>query len=273
MNAIRVVLTVHVAADLLLVAGPWQFVDWTLLLAVSWPMSQNSLAALWASTSRIASYWLFTAAALGMLCTWFVAIAITPGIAIYGQESAGWAAGYATQSALVVMVVVVAKLAAWRIRARRKTADDRPRLQYSILFLLVWTALVALTLGLVQTACERLGWSISWEHFLVMPVLGAYSAVYGLVIFFSLAGRAGGLVGRMVAAATVVMILGWSEPYVLELLLNNAGGLTVRYALLLAGSQTVYLYATLLPLRVCGYLSTSGGDGRPSPASVGAGPR
>jgi len=129
-------------------------------------------------------------------------------------------------------------------------------MQFSLRFLLLWTTLLALMLGLGSTAFQRLGWTpevVKWEYFYFCPVLGAGNALFALIVLASLAGRAWLLV-RMPLATTLIGVLGYAQWYVLMLLFGNTGGVMTTDFVLLAVYQAAYLYATPLPLHWAGCL-------------------
>jgi len=255
---ICLLLAAHAALDLVLLASGWELHGTWDLFLLAWPFSQGSLIALWAAVSRIRSFLRFPAALLGIVWTWFLTVRVLGLVSLRGGESAGWAAMFATQ-ALSILVLTTGCCLIWQLVRRRRpggrAADTRP-VQFSLRFLLLWTTLLALMLGLGQTAFQRLGWTpqvVQWEYFYFCPVLGAGNALFALIVLASLTGRAWLLV-RMLLATTLVGMLGYAQWHVLMLLFGNTGGVAIFDFALLGIYQAAYLYATLLPLRWAGCL-------------------
>jgi hypothetical protein len=250
--AIRFVVAVHLVVDLALLVVPWQFTEPAIFLVLAWPMGQNALVAVWATRSGVSSYGRFAIFALGACATWFLAVGLLPDIAVYDRAAAAWALGFAAQSVLIGLGVATYRIVRRQIQRRQGAGGCATRrLQYTVGFLLVWTAVIALTLGLGKSALAELRWSgdvTGWPWFYHLPLIGSYNAVYALIVVASLAGR-NRLALRVVVAGGLVAVLGWSEPYVLRSLFTTPKELTSRQSLILAGAQALYLYATLLPLR------------------------
>jgi hypothetical protein len=65
-----------------------------------------------------------------------------------------------------------------------------------------------------------------------------------------------------------VGILGWLEPLLLASLFRETGGIEITEFLIIAGSQAVYLYATLVPLRQVGCFGVTTGQTEPTAATA-----
>lgn len=265
---ICLLLAAHAALDLVLLASGWELHGTWDLFLLAWPLSQGSLIAIWAAVSRIRSFLRFPAALLGIVWTWFLTVRVLGLVSLGGGESAGWAAMFATQ-ALSILVLTTACCLIWQLVRRRRPgatdADPRP-VQFSLRFLLLWTTLLALMLGLGQTAFQRLEWTpqvVNWQYFYFCPVLGAGNALLALIVLASLAGRAW-LFVRMLLATTLIGTLGFAQWYVLMLLFGNTGGVMTTDFALLAVYQAAYLYATPLPLHWAGCLRGEKGERNPS---------
>jgi hypothetical protein len=250
------VLAVHVAADFLLLVGNSRIDGGWSLFLLALPFSQGSLIAIWAAVSRMRSYLRFPAALLGLCWIWFLTVTVLDPYSARSPESAGWAATFAIQ-ALCILILTTAGHLAWRQIKRRRPggrAEDPQPLQFSLRFLMLWTTLLAVILGVGQFAFAQLGWTsevVEWQYFWFCPVLGACNAVFAVIVLVSLVGRAW-LIARILLAVMLVGVLGYSQWHLFVLLFADTGGLAIIDLLILAGFQAVYLYATLLPLRLCG---------------------
>jgi len=250
--AIYCALALHVLVDLVLLVLPWQFVDAFAVLTpvLAWPMSQNGLIAVWAATRGRSSYWRYVAVVAGAAWTWFVAIVVMPDVAIRGHVSAGWAVAFAAQSITIVLAVAAYRLLRQWNRLRMGDRLERRRLQFGVGSLLMWTTLIAATLGFGRAGFLQFGWTsgvVYWEFFVFMPVLGACSAVYALVVLFCLASREQFAVRAVLAAATIVAF-GYLQLHVQQSLFGSPTALAAPATWILTGSQTAWLCATLLPL-------------------------
>jgi hypothetical protein len=244
------VLGAHALTDVILWLGPWRFVGMPQILAIAWTMSQNSLVAAWAASRVWPSYLRVAAAASGAACTWVLCIRVMPGIAVYGPASAAWATAFVVQSGLVFVAVAAGCWHHRRIEIGGSAGRKRSgrTLQYGVGFLLIWTALIAMMLGLGRTAFSHFGWSgglIRWQYFTNMPIIGLGSAAVAILVLLSLVTR-GWLPGRIAVTAMVVIALGYGQSLVTAALCGDNGGLMPTGAMLLAGAQAAYLYATLL---------------------------
>jgi hypothetical protein len=267
--AVFVVLNLHLAVDVGLVLLLWGRTDgferdisYLLFLAcLAWPMSQASLVAVWAALSRMRSYLRFLFAVLGLVCAWLLLVLIVPR-ELHDPECASFAAMFLVQ-ALVILLVVAAGRLAWRqiARARGRPGEDRTRrLQYDLATLLLWTVSLSVALGLGRLVFTGLGWTgggvVEQQYFFFSMVFGVGNAGCALLVLASLLGRSWWIV-RVCLGLVAVGILGGLEPLLFSWLFGEAGGLDLAEFLGIVGSQAVYLYATLVPLRLAGCFGTT----------------
>ncbi|MEE8452565.1 MAG: hypothetical protein V3R99_11645 [Thermoguttaceae bacterium] len=252
--AIGLAVLIHLAADLALTVSAWHFSDVALLFAAAVPFSQASLVALLAAALRMPLYARFVVAATGICAVWFVTISLLPNTSMTGAQSASWATGLATQAAVIMAAVAARSLPRHLFAAISANADEssRRRFQFGVGSLLIWITLVAVLLGVGRTAAAQLDWNhavTEWQHFYFGPVLGTFNAVYALLVVFSLSGRRRTIAHAFIAGLTIAT-LSCFQPLVLMLLFGETGGLERTPTLILAGTQTALLYATLLPVRM-----------------------
>jgi hypothetical protein len=270
---IAVVLAVHVAVDLVLslVAAPRGLTihdPHPLFLAcVAWPMSQASLVAIWVAMSRIRSYLRFWVALLGLSCTWLLLVAVVP-LELQHPECASYAALFIVQALVILLVVAASR---WARRRSNAGSDRSRRLQYDVGTLLIWTACLAATLGLGRLVFTRLGWTgagvVAQAYFFFTIVIGVGNAACALLVLASLLGRTWWFV-RICLGLLAVGMLGGLVPLLLEWLFGDTGGIEITGFLILAGSQAVYLYATLVPLRWAGWLGAARSRAEPAAATA-----
>lgn len=252
-TAVKLAVLAHLTlAAAIVLCGPWHGGTVALMMVVAVPFAQASLIAIWAGTRGWSSAVRFAAAAAGAGWSWLVAMAVLQGIALRSTESAGWAAGLATQA-----VAILVALAIWSARrpvagGERQENGARGRLQYTLGSLLGWTAVVAALLSFARTAPLLFGWSdvTRWSYFRFLPVLGLFHAAYALLLLWSLTGERLAA-RRILRAAAILATLACVQPQVLRLLFGDAGGLSHGSALVLAAAQAALISATLVFLRFC----------------------
>ena len=271
---IAALLAVHTGVDLglFLAAAPAGLAPYNhhllFLACLAWPMSQGSLIGIWVAMSRMRSYLRFSFALLGLSCTWLLLVAVVPR-ELHDPECASYAAMFIVQ-ALVILLVAAAGRLAWRQIAWRwghlGTTRTR-RLQYDLATLLLWTVCLAATLGFGRLVFTQLGWTggevVTQQYFFFSMVFGVGNAACALLVLASLLGRAWWIV-RICLGLVAVGMLGWLEPLLLESIFGDTGGFEIAQFLLIAGSQAVYLYATLVPLRLAGCLGVPSSQTKPA---------
>ena len=180
-------------------------------------------------------------------------------------------AGKRRQIVVISLVLAVAAgRLAWRQIARRRghlgTAHTR-RLQYDLATLLLWTVCLAATLGFGRLVFTQLGWTggevVTQQYFFFSMVFGVGNAACALLVLASLFVRAWWIV-RICLGLVAVGMLGWLEPLLLESIFGNTGGIEIAQFLLIAGSQAVFLYAKLVPLRLAGCLGVTSSQAKPA---------
>jgi len=264
---IGLVVAVHVLVDLVLLAASQ--IDLMTVssgafcyLVLMWPMSQASLVAIWAAISRMPLYVRFVVAVLGLWWTCYMASVIFYAEAGIRDEVwvALWVTITLTQAAGIVIVIVVCRVV-WTCFERRQAGSAQApfgRQQFSIASLLIWTAALAAVLGLGKTAAIYYGWraeEFAWHGELLW--LGAFHAVCALLVLASLTSRA----PLWVAVPLGVITLGLLTCSEAFIFFEYSGGeytSALTEAAMLNGFQAMYLYATLLPLRLCGRFGVGG---------------
>jgi len=259
-----IILAIHLLVNLGLWVLPLHFVGWLQFFMLGWPVAQVSLLGWWAALSTERIYLRFAAAAVGTVFAWLVFLRVARVWTIQGEVAAGFLMAFATQGVVAMLLVVLAR-SLWPRWARwlGERGNQTAKLQYGIGSLLLLTAAVAAVMGLLQIVAKRYHWYevAEWEFFLFMPVWGTLWAIYGLVVFASLAADPGPRqwAGRFAAAAGTVGLLGCAEPWFLRQIFGVDGGAPPAETAVWTIAQAVFLYATVLPMSA-GRLLRADGD-------------
>lgn len=246
-RATWIVVGCHVVVALLLV-GVWRADDEIdVVYLSSIPCAQLSLIAMWSASARAPAWLRLPALLLGTAACAVVVLRVfqtrTP------DESAGWTVALATQALLVAIAAT-----AWRVvrfvRAHRGTQPEEAQaLRYSLRTLILWITALAVLLGMGREAFARAGWTgeiLKWRYFLFMPVLGAFNALYAVLVLATLLRRDHGP-ARLLLGLLLVGMAGASASTVLDILFGEDGNLSWPITLAWALGQAGVLYATLLP--------------------------
>jgi hypothetical protein len=250
LGALCVCGSIHISADLALMNQPWVLSDQLVVLALALPISQCSLCAMWAATSRISPYVRFAVAFVGAVVCWYAIAQILPW-GIGDPASAGWAAALALQTFAIVTAIELYHRA-MNLAARRGTDGGRVKLGNLLAFdlrtLMLWTTVIGCGFGFIQFGRVEWRWTLAiadWELMKAMPVLGVFNACLGLMWLWALA--LGSWQWRT-AKTFIVVLLGGSTSYVLPSILAWICGKTVidvYDGLLLTTAQSLYLVASL----------------------------
>ncbi len=236
-------------ADVLLISRPWFLENEQLLVAMAVPVSQCSLAALWAASSRASLYSRFAAPLIGTIASWYVLTRILPW-GIGEPASAAWALSLAIQTLAIVLIVNLYDRGC-RFLARRGSRDDvdasksnRAPFAFDLRTLMLWTTAIALLLGFVQYARAEWQWTSNvadWVFIEAMPIIGLFNAFVGVLWLWALAS--GSWQKRSTKAAVVTLLIG-----VLGFLMSSAvdwatgtNAVDVHDCLVLLVAQSVFV--------------------------------
>jgi hypothetical protein len=212
-----------------------------LILSVAMLMAQCSLGAIWWALARWPSHVKTLVAVAFCGITWALLVGLLE-TAPFEIESAAWACSLGIQAVLTALAMLVVDLV-----HRPERAGDNHR--FSILFLLIWTAVIAILLGAGRWLSERLGWTgaiVEWQFFWQVQTIGVVNAALAVGLFVSLAllqsKRA-----KLVGCAVVTLAAVFGAPLLMHLLFTNVGVDLVDIAWLLTG-EAMFFLATLGPL-------------------------
>jgi hypothetical protein len=203
-----------IVADLLLISRPWFLGNEPLLVAMAVPLSQCSLAALWAASSRASLYLRFAVPLVGTIAGWYVLTRILPW-GIGEPASAAWALALAIQTLAIVLMVhlydrVCSFLARRGSRGEDSTSHAHPApFAFDLRTLMLWTTAITLVFGFVRYARTRWRWTESiadWEFLQAMPIIGAFNALVAVLWLWALAS--GSRQKRSIKTAAVLLLIG-----------------------------------------------------------------
>jgi hypothetical protein len=238
----------YLVVDLLLVGRAWFLEDESQLTAAALILSQCSLAALWAASSRAIPYVRFAVPPIAAVACWYVLSRILPWG--FGEPaSAAWAVALGVQTLAIVIAINLYEIVC-NLDTRRSGDANRPNqspLTFSLLTLLLWTAVIAVGFGFIQFGRVRWGWTADvadWEHVQLMPFIGAYNALLAVLWLWAFTAPSWkGRSAKIVGVVLLIGILGWSLSYVIrwetgftEVDLRGIFVLTVAQSFFLASS-------------------------------------
>jgi len=200
-------------ADAFLVSRAWFLEDKRLLVAMAVPLSQCSLAAIWASCSRGDLSLRFVVPLVATIVSWFVLTRILPW-GIGEPASAGWALAIAIQTLSIVLMIELDKRGRRLLGSRSASEGTRrnssgPPWTFELRTLMLWTTVIAVGFGFIHLARARWRWTetvADWEFMNAMPIIGVFNALVAVVWLWVFA--AGNWRQRSIKAATALILVG-----------------------------------------------------------------
>lgn len=277
-DTLLLVLAAHAAIDVFLIfcvsLNTVQIRSWTLPNKVivhallAFPMAQACLIGLWAATGGMR---LSLRLPFGLLALAAPLMVVVRFLEIDAPSPNGpyFAFMLITQLLIILVLIGGGRLLLqefWPWRSERTEADIRAT-QFSLGQVFVWTALLALIVGIGKTLFDRLGWTgdvFAEAGFYSFPVFAFYNALCVLLVLalFSLRVRW----PMRVALFPLFAIGGWalasSTPWTLRLLFGTCGGMNASTSLMISMPQMVYHTMTLWPLWMCGCIGPADGTKR-----------
>jgi len=244
------IVAIAAAAALSAVRNSWRAITTVvpekplLLVGVSLLMSQCSMISIWWGSSRWPSLVKSLLAVPAWVVTWALLIALLPHTEVRSAAAAGWAACFAIQALLTAFMVVVGQ---WWLRWRR----GEPLGRFSLLFLFLWTSLIAVLLGAGKAAAAKLGWTeevFNWEFFRQLRLLGEINASLAIALIGFMAVSKS-IWFKLVAGVAQIILISIATPIVMWWKFTNVGASWLELSWLIA-AQGVFLFATLVPLEI-----------------------
>ena len=239
----------HLMADLLLISSVWFLEHEHLLVVISLPLSQCSLAAVWAASSNMSTYVRFAAAPAGAVAAWYMLTQILPW-GIGEPVSAAWAIALAIQTFTIVVAIRLYR-SLLNLRARPGEEPNHPirsLFSYDLLTLMLWTTVLAFGAGFIRYGQVQWGWTaggIDWDYSAAILIIGVFNALLAVLWVWAFAvgqWRWGGV--RAMIVVCLIGLLAVSTPYVIDWITRTTA-ITVRDTLTLATAQSFFLVITL----------------------------
>jgi hypothetical protein len=215
-----------------------------LLTVVALLLAHASLGAVWWARCDWPSYAKTLIAVLATVALWVLLMGVLQSTSITQPAAAGWAAALATQT-------VLAGLGAALLELRRSPEAAVDRSRFTILFLLLWTAVIALLLGAGRTLGEALGWKLAdllaWEYLYQLQFVAVSSAVLALCVLAAVQLRRHWTV-RLFVAVAAVFLAAVAVPFLMSAVFRGKIGAGFADVVWLMICQGLFLLATLAPL-------------------------
>ena len=232
-----------------------------LVLMVALIQAWCSLGAIWLACSRWPSHVNALIGSLLSAAAWVGIILILANTPVHSTDAAGWLASLATQCLTTTLAVLVVE----RIRSGSLTA---PGGRFTILYLLIWTAVVGLLLGAGRFLAENFGWTwagvLGWEYFRQLLVVGLLNALLAVSLWTALRQRPTWR-SRLLAALAIAAMMIVTATLLMFSLFKNVGVEPVDICWLYGG-QSLFLLATLVPLRMAAEFGATALPLTPSPS-------
>lgn len=220
------------------------YAQWMIIVGAAQVMADCSLVGIWWARSNWPSHAKTLLAVLCYAALWFLLILLLDSVDFHHVASAGWVVALFLQLFGCGLVVSL-------LDRVISPAVSRPR-RYSLLFLFLWTSLVAAMLGAGRQIAERLNWSasaiIGWEYFLHLLVIGVGNALLAAALTAMLQ-----LTSEWPRRALVGALLGLGfsllMPQVMQWSFQDAGAPWGEMFALLA-AESGFLICALAPMQV-----------------------
>jgi hypothetical protein len=207
-----------------LTSQAWILSDGLLVATLALPLSQCSLCAIWAATSRRSLYLRFAAPVASTIACWYILTYCLPW-GMDGSASAGWAVMLSSQT-----LAIVAAVGVYRRVVRHASPDADAEVEagagtlnifaFDLRTLMLWTTVIGIGFGFIQFGRVEWSWSAAvaqWEYFRAMPVIGLFNASVALLWLWALAtGHWKSRCAKAVAAALLIGLAGYALPPLLS---------------------------------------------------------
>jgi hypothetical protein len=217
-----------------------------LIAAISLIMAHCSLSGIWWARIRWPSHAKTLAMVLSCVALWGLLLLVLSESRSVAGRAAGWAASLAAQCALAAVLSAMLELAVDR---RAFWSGTR----FSILFLLIWTSVVAVILGAGRVLATRIGWTpqnfFSWHYFWQLQMLAAANAIFAVAILASLRIPPSWF-ARSAACAAALVLMPAGTSVAMRLLFQNRVGVSMVELLWLSAIQGLFVAVTLVPLEI-----------------------
>jgi hypothetical protein len=214
-----------------------------LVTAVALLMAHCSLGALWWARAKWPSYAKTLAAALATALIWVLLLGVLNTADLSESAAVAWAASLTIQA-------VLAGLGAAALGLLRAPRAEAAQTRFTIMFLLLWTAVVAVLLGAGRALSEAFGWKmadvLAWEYLYQLQTIGVANAVLAVGLLAALQFSSSWSV-RLLLALAALLLVAVATPIAMMLIFRNAGA-SVADLVWLPLAEGLFVLATLVPL-------------------------
>ncbi|HZN33630.1 MAG TPA: hypothetical protein VFB80_07415 [Pirellulaceae bacterium] len=215
-----------------------------LLAAVALVMAHCSLGAIWWARSNWPSYAKTLVAVLATAALWALLIGVLESTDLAETAAAAWAASLATQVVLVGLGAALLEL----LVAPPGVAE---RSRFTILILLLWTAVVGVLLGAGRRLAQALGWNLAdvlrWQWFYQLQMIGVSNAALAVSLLVAVRLRREWTV-RLLVAGLALFFVGLVPPLAMTAMFKGNLGASFADVAWLLLVQGLFVLATLAPL-------------------------
>jgi len=216
-----------------------------LILALGVLLAHGSLVGIWWARSTLPSHLKTLLTALAMAGLWVLIIFLLDTAQFRSAPGAGWAACLATQVLSMMLLTMLVE-----VLANPSVLERRHR--FSIFFLLIWTTVIAVLLGVGRRIAEWLGWSpamlVGWEYFLQVQTMAAINVVLAISLLASLQLTSNWPL-RLIAVATLAPTIALLAPLLMQWMFKSVGADYFEIVGLLLVESLVLLFV-IAPLEV-----------------------
>lgn len=214
-----------------------------LTVIVSLLQAWCSLGAIWWARSRWPSHVKTLLTAGVCAATWAALIGILDATDFTSDRAAGWGASLVTQAVAIGLGTALIAL----LRGRDADAQDH---RFTILFLLIWTAVVAVLLGAARVLAESFGWTLAvfrWEYFVQLQVIALFNALLAISLWAAIHARRTWR-SRLLMSLSITLSMMLVVNVLMRMAFGSNVGADVVDICWLYGGQALFLVATLAPL-------------------------
>ena len=214
-----------------------------LVTAVALLLAHCSLGALWWARTTWPSYAKTLAGAGATALIWVLLVGVLEATNMTESAAVGWAASLTTQAVLAGLSAAILDL----LKNPRSVAGQS---RFTILFLLLWTAVVAVLLGAGRTMAEAFGWKLAdvlaWDYLYQLQAIGVANAALALALLAALQVRRSWIVRSLLALAALLLVV-VATPIAMALMFRSVGASFADLVWLLT-AEGLFVLATLAPL-------------------------
>jgi hypothetical protein len=215
--------------------------DPMLVALVGLLLAHASLSAIWWAHSTLPSYAKTLAAALACAGIWLLLIGLLAATRLQSLAAASWAISVGLQATVTALGASLIEL------ARRRTAA---RSRFTILALMLWTAVIGVLLGGGRRVAESLGWQLDavlkWDSFYQLQSMGLANAVLALSLLAAIRLPPDWSV-KLLAAILALGSIAVLAPLLLAALFPQGVGESYTNIAWLLACQGLFLLAALVP--------------------------